>query len=124
MVALCNRADHYIFALWFYLSSFFFPRLISAVGCLPYFHTSEMCCTQRAENTECKKSPFWHLRTTFSGYILGTKACVNNRKKLVKQQYLLHSPHTCADNMVNFGLLTAEIRWRFGAPLQISTGFV
>ena len=33
MVALCNRADHYIFALWFlsiYLS--FFPRLISAVG--------------------------------------------------------------------------------------------
>ena len=90
MVALCNRADHYIFALWFYLSSFFFPRLISAVGCLPYFHTSEMCCTQRAENTECKKSPFWHLRTTFSGYILGTKACVNNRKKLVKQRYLLY----------------------------------
>ena len=37
MVALCNRADHYIFMLWFVLlSSFFlllfFPRLISAVG--------------------------------------------------------------------------------------------
>jgi len=30
MVAL-YRADHYIFALWF-LSFFFFPRLISAVG--------------------------------------------------------------------------------------------
>jgi len=34
MVALCNRADHYIFALWFLSSSsfffFFFPRLISA----------------------------------------------------------------------------------------------
>ena len=35
MVALCNRADHYIFIL--FLSSFFFlllffPRLISAVG--------------------------------------------------------------------------------------------
>ena len=29
MVALCNRADHYIFIL-FVLS--FFPRLISAVG--------------------------------------------------------------------------------------------
>jgi len=32
MVALCNKADHYIFALWFlsfFLSSFF-PRLISA----------------------------------------------------------------------------------------------
>jgi len=34
MVALCNRADHYIFILWFplLLSFFFFPRLISAVA--------------------------------------------------------------------------------------------
>jgi len=34
MVALCNRAGHYIFALWF-LSSIYpllFPRIISAVG--------------------------------------------------------------------------------------------
>jgi len=31
MVALCNKADHYIFIL-FLLSSSFFPRLISAVG--------------------------------------------------------------------------------------------
>jgi len=33
MVAVCNRTDHYIFALWFLLLSsslFFFPRLISA----------------------------------------------------------------------------------------------
>ena len=30
MVALCNRADHYIFILFILLS--FFPRLISAVG--------------------------------------------------------------------------------------------
>jgi len=32
MVALWNRADHYIFALWFLLSSICFPRLISAVA--------------------------------------------------------------------------------------------
>jgi len=34
MVALCNRADYYIFALWFLSSSpsIFFPRFISAVG--------------------------------------------------------------------------------------------
>ena len=35
MVALCNRADHYIFMLWFVLLSFylsFFPRLISAAA--------------------------------------------------------------------------------------------
>jgi len=31
MVALWNRADHYIFALWLLLLSFF-PRLISAVA--------------------------------------------------------------------------------------------
>jgi len=29
MVAVCNRADHYIFALWFLP---FFPRLISVVA--------------------------------------------------------------------------------------------
>jgi len=28
-----------------------------------------------------KKSPFWHQRTTLSGYIFGTKACIDNRKK-------------------------------------------
>ena len=35
MIALWNRADRYVFALWFLLlllSSFFFPRLISAVA--------------------------------------------------------------------------------------------
>ena len=32
MVALWNRADHYIFALWFLLSFLFVPRLISVVG--------------------------------------------------------------------------------------------
>jgi len=33
MAALRNRAGHYIFVLWFLLSSsFFFPRLFSAVA--------------------------------------------------------------------------------------------
>ena len=32
MVALCNRADHYIFALLFLSSIFFFPLLISAAA--------------------------------------------------------------------------------------------
>jgi len=38
----------------------------------------------------CKKSPSAHHRTTSSGYIFSTKARIDNRKKLVKQQYLLH----------------------------------
>jgi len=40
-----------------------------------------------------------------SGYIFATKARIDSRKKLVKQQYVLHMSH----NMVNFGPLAAEI---------------
>ena len=36
-----------------------------------------------------KNSPSEHHRTTLSGYILATKAHVDNRKKTVMQQYLL-----------------------------------
>jgi len=33
MVALCNRARHYIFVVWFLLSIFYvFPRLFSAIA--------------------------------------------------------------------------------------------
>jgi len=50
-----------------------------------------MCCTRLGENTGCKKSPSGHHHTTLSGWIFATKARINNRKKkLVKQQYLLH----------------------------------
>ena len=91
MVALCNRADHYIFALWFlsFFFFFFFPRLISSVGdrmstILPHMAwpqcefriRSEMCCTRLAENTGRKKSPFWHHRTTLSGCIFAAEACI------------------------------------------------
>jgi len=114
----------------FYFSSFFFffssPNLIGRRldVYLPYFHTwcglsanlecmSEMCCTRLAVNTGRKKSPFWHHRTTLSGYIFGTKACIDNR----------NTSSTCPDNMVNFGLLMAEIRWRvWGTPANF-TGF-
>jgi len=78
MVALFNRADHYIFDLWF-LSFFFFyfPCIISAVGdwmstILPHMVwpysanlecMSEMCCMRLAENTGRKKIAIWHHRT-------------------------------------------------------------
>ena len=79
-----------------------------------------MCCTLIAENTGRKKSPFWHHRTTLSGYIFRTKACIDNRKKNLLNS---NTSSTCPGNMVNFGLLTAEIRWQGWAPQQISTGF-
>ena len=90
------------------------------IGCLPYFHIqcglsanlecrSEICCTRLAGNTvdknDAKKSPSAHHHTNLSGSIFATKACIDSRKKVVKQQYL----PTCPHNMANFGPLTAEI---------------
>ena len=37
-----------------------------------------------------KKSPSGHHHTTLSGYMFATKAHIDNRKKVAKQQYLLH----------------------------------
>jgi len=52
------------------------------------------CCTRLAENAEtqkiAKKSPSGHHRTNLSGYIFATEAHIDNRKKHVKHQYLLH----------------------------------
>ena len=57
-----------------------------------------------AEST--KKSPSGHHRTTLSGCIFGTKACIDNRKKNLLNS---NTSSTCPDNMVNFGPLAAEI---------------
>jgi len=123
MVALWNRVDHYIFILF---SSFFLlfssPNLsgrrldvchtstqpwcgLSAnLGC-----RSETCRTRLAGNAGLKKivkkSPSAHHRTTLSGYILATKARIDNRKKLISSNISSRCPH----NLVNFGLLAAEI---------------
>jgi len=91
----------FIFFFFFFLLFFLAYSQQSQSGCLPYFYTwcglsanleyrYEMCYTWLAENTGCKKSPSQHHHTTLSGYIFATKAHIDNRKKLVKQQYLLH----------------------------------
>jgi len=61
-----------------------------------------------------KDSPSGHYRTTLSDYVFATKACVDNRKKnLLNSNVSPTLPH----NMVNFGLLAAEICWRvWGTP--------
>jgi len=107
----------------FFLSSFF-PSLNVSRRRLGVCHTStqswcglsanlecmsEMCCTRLAENTGRKKSPSGHHRTTLSSYIFATKACIDNQKKNVKQQYFLHmSPQ--------YGELRPTSGWdRFGS---------
>jgi len=37
-----------------------------------------------------KNSPSAHLCTTLSGHVFATKACIDNRKKGVEEQYQLH----------------------------------
>jgi len=77
-----------------------------------------MCCTRLAGNTGRKKSPFWHHRTNLLGYIFGTKARIDNRKKNLLNS---NTSSTCPDNMVDFGLLTAEIRCRvWGTPANFN----
>ena len=84
MAALCNRAGHYIFALWFlsifYLSFFSFPRLISAAAgwmSAILWHMvwpsanlecrSERCCTRLAANAGPQKvAKNRHLVTYYS----------------------------------------------------------
>ena len=134
MVALWKRADHYIFTLW-YLSFFYLfyssPNLAGRRLDVyhSYFHTwcglsanlecmPEMCCTRLAENTGRKKSPSRHHRTTSSGHVFATKACIDNRKKNLLSSNI---SSTCPHNMVNFGLLTAEICWRlWGSPTNLN----
>jgi len=53
--------------------------------------------------------PSAHHRTTLSDYIFATKAHIDNWKKNLLNRNI--SP-TCPHNMVNFGLLAAEVRWR------------
>ena len=68
-----------------------------------------MRCTRLAANTGRKsreKSPSRHHLTTLSGYIFATKACIDNRKKNLLNSNICF---TCPHNMVNFGLLAAEI---------------
>jgi len=66
------------------------------------------------------KSPSGHHRTTLLGYIFATNAYIDNRKKIVKQQYLLHM-------FSQYGELRPTSGWHcfvsFGALQQISTGF-
>ena len=73
------------------------------------------CRTQKI----AKNSPSAHHRINLSGYIFTTKPHIDNRKILVKQQYLRP---TCPYIMANFGLLAAEVVSLVLEPQLISTG--
>jgi len=66
-----------------------------------------------------KNATFGHHRTTLSGYIFATKARIDSRKNLLNS----NTPSRCAHNMVNFGLLAAEICWRLSGTPANFNGF-
>ena len=90
MVALWNRADHYIFMLWFVLSSFF-PRLISAAAdwksaILPHIWCglsanlrcrSKTCCARLAANTGRKNSPKIAIWLSYTNFPYRLFVCIN-----------------------------------------------
>jgi len=108
MAAQHSRTRTYIFSscgFFFLLFYFLAHSQRSDIGCLPYFHTwcglganlecmSEMCWKRLADKYRTQKwrknSPSGYHRTTLSGYIFPTKANIDNRTNLVKQQYLPH----------------------------------
>ena len=106
-------------ALWF-LSSFFFssPNLSGRRldVYLPYFHTwcglsanlectSEMCCKRLAENTGRKNR---HLGT-IAHICRAVSSQMRHASTTGKNLLNSDTSSTCPHNMVNFGILTAEI---------------
>ena len=126
MVALWNMADHYIFYFHAVICSsffffFFFPRLISAAA---YFHTwcglsanlrcrSETCCKWLAENTGCKKVAKNRHLGTIAQICWAISSQPRHVSTIGKNFLSSNMSSTCSRNMVNFGLLAAEI----GLPL-------
>jgi len=126
MAALCNRAGHYTFALWFllfFLSSIFFFLAYSQpshIGCLPYFHTrcglsanlgcrSDTCCMRLAENRGRKKLPKVRHLGTIAQLCRAISLQLRHISTIGKNLLNSGMSSTCPHNMVNFDLLTAEI---------------
>jgi len=64
-----------------------------------------------------QKSSSRHHHTDFFGCIFASKAYIDNRKNLLSN----NTASTCSCNMVNFGLLTAEISSRvWGTPANFN----
>jgi len=136
MVALCNRADHYIFACDFFLSSFF-PRLISAAidwmstilrhvawpYCKFIMHVWNVP-RALAGNAGPKKSPKSRHMGTIAQFCRAISSQPRHLSTIGKTLLSSDMFCTCLHNMVNVGLLAAEIGslapWRNFATCKIT----
>ena len=114
----------YIFSccgLFFFFFFFFFFLAKSQppqIGCLPYFHTgcganlrcrSETCCTRLAENTGRKKVAKNRHLGTIAQLCRAISSQLRHVSTIGKNLLSSNMSSTCPHNMVNFGLLAAEI---------------
>ena len=102
MATLHSRCGHYIFLLWFLLSVFFSSPILSRrrldayrtsthdVALVQIYNAGLKCADSGSLKIQDAKISNLHHRTNLSGHIFATKANIDNGKKLVKQQYLLH----------------------------------
>jgi len=132
MVALWNRADHYIFAMWF-LSSIFFLPSPNLSGCLPYDTWCclsaklecrfEMCCKRLAGNTGRKKDAKNRHLSTIAQLCWAISSQLRHVLTIGKNLLSSNMSSRCPYNMVNFGPLTAEIDWRVWGIASYLNGY-
>jgi len=124
MVALWNRADHYVFALWFLLSSsFFFSSPNLSRRRLDVCHTcthgvtlvriSDACLKRAARGSLTIRDARKVAKNRHLGTIVQLCRAISTQLRHISTigKNLLSSniSSTCPHNMVNCGLLAAEI---------------
>jgi len=77
-----------------------------------------MCCKRLAGNTGCKNSPKNRNLRTIAQLCRAISSQLRHVSAIGKNLLSSNISSTCPHNMVNFGLLTAEIDWRvWGTPI-------
>jgi len=80
-----------------------------------------MCCMWLAENTGCKNSPKIRHLCTIARLCRAISSQLRHVSAIGKNLLNTNTSSTCPHNMVNFGLLTAEICWRvWGTPAHFN----
>jgi len=81
---------------------------------------SEMCCTRLAENYRTQKNRHFGTITQLCRAV-SSQSQLRHVSTIGKNLLNIDTSSTCPHNVVNFGLLTAEIRWRvWGTPANFN----
>jgi len=125
-----GRPLYFLSCFYFFLLSFLVFSSLSLSGRrLDVYHTSTPgvalvwiynACLKCTARGSLKIHDAKNLGTIaqLSSCVFAPKACIDNRKKKLLNS---NTSSTCPRNMVNFGLLTAEICWRvWGTPANLN----